>query len=197
MMQVPTLPGFQDPVHDAQSTFRGLLQALAYPGQQERIAVQVSAPDPLMPACAAAALTLMDDRTQVWMPPEEKLEIRTWLQFHTGCRWSDRPQQADFAVVCDTTALPRLREFAQGTPEEPEASTTLLIQTKGFHGGTEFMLSGPGISEQQTVWLDLGSPTLIEDLQCNSWQYPQGVDIFLFSDQQIMAIPRSVICEAI
>jgi alpha-D-ribose 1-methylphosphonate 5-triphosphate synthase subunit PhnH len=51
MIQVPQLPGFKNPVHDAQTTFRNLLEALANPGSQHQITALVEAPAGLNPAC--------------------------------------------------------------------------------------------------------------------------------------------------
>jgi alpha-D-ribose 1-methylphosphonate 5-triphosphate synthase subunit PhnH len=83
MIQVPQLPGFKNPVHDAQTTFRNLLEALANPGSQHQITALVEAPAGLNPACCAACLTLFDLETQVWLQPTIEAEVKNWLLFHS------------------------------------------------------------------------------------------------------------------
>lgn len=193
MIQTPLLPAFANPVHDAQITFRGLLAALSHPGQVMDLDVDLVTPWGLWLSCGAAALTLLDDRTRVWISETATAAVRNWLQFHTGCRWVADPQQADFALVLDPISMPPLPTFVQGTPEEPEGSTTLLIQIEGWRGET-VILSGPGIPSQRSVSLAAESG-LVADLERNGRRYPQGVDLFLFVEQQVMGLPRSVICQ--
>ncbi|HEY9659857.1 MAG TPA: phosphonate C-P lyase system protein PhnH [Allocoleopsis sp.] len=185
---VISLPGFQDAVHEAQTTFRALLEALAHPGRSCSISAPLTPPDGITPACAAACLTLMDLETQVWLQPG--LEIESWLRFHTGCRFTPDPYQANFAVICDVGRSPDLQDFNPGTPEYPEKSTTLLIQVEGLVGGEVVGLEGPGI---------LGERTIAPQLPSQFWQqwvnnhhaYPLGVDVFLFDQTQVMGLPRT------
>ncbi len=99
MIQVPQLPGFKDPIHDAQTTFRSLLEALANPGSKCQITASLKAPVGLSPACAAACLTLLDLETQVWLQPTLEEDVKNWLLFHTGCRFTTEPQTANFAIT--------------------------------------------------------------------------------------------------
>ena len=69
-MNTSTLsPGFADPVADAQSCFRAVLDAMARPG---RICIRsgtMAAPPPLCAAAAAVLLTLVDHETPLWLDP--------------------------------------------------------------------------------------------------------------------------------
>ena len=129
------LSGFQDLTHDSQTTFRTLLNALSRPGIVDKIDVKLTPPSgakySLNVACAAACLTLFDLETQVWLQPELGEEIRNWLLFHTGCRFTSDKKQADFAVIGDINNMPDLSQFKQGTPVYPEDSTILLIMLEG------------------------------------------------------------------
>ncbi|MBD3884644.1 phosphonate C-P lyase system protein PhnH [Phormidium tenue FACHB-886] len=185
---VTSLPGFQDVVHEAQATFRTLLEALAHPGRSCTITSSITPPGKMSPACAAACLTLLDLETQVWLQPG--LEIEPWLRFHTGCRFTTDPQQANFAVIWDVARSLNLQAFNPGTAEYPELSTTLLIQVEDGVEGEAVVLQGPGI---------LGKRTIAPQLPGQFWQqwlsnhqaYPLGVDVFLFGQTHVMGLPRT------
>ncbi|AFY34823.1 phosphonate C-P lyase system protein PhnH [Calothrix sp. PCC 7507] len=197
MTNLTHLPGFQDPVHDAQETFRGLLDANARPGIAYSITAKITAPPGLTPACAAACLSLLDLDVVVWLQPNFAPEIKAWLVFHTGCGLTQQPQEADFALIQDLATSSELSSFSWGTAEQPETSTTLLVQVESFQGGQSVILTGPGILDKRAI-----SPTL----PANFWDfwaqnhqaYPQGLDVLLFTENAVMGLPRtakSEICD--
>ena len=57
------LPGFADPVGDAQKTFRAVLEAMARPGTIVVPPVVAAAPSPLAPVTAAVQLSLAEHVT--------------------------------------------------------------------------------------------------------------------------------------
>ncbi|MCC5651497.1 phosphonate C-P lyase system protein PhnH [Nostoc sp. XA013] len=187
---VTYLPGFQDSIHDPQRTFRALLDANARPGTPYWITADMSVPLGLTPACGAACLTLLDLDVVVWLQPSFADQVRAWLLFHTGCRFTQYPEEADFALIQDLAGLPELSIFSWGTAEKPEASTTLLVQVESFEMGQPVMLTGPGILDQQAIAPTL--PTHFWDLWMQNHQaYPQGVDVFLFTENAVMGLPRT------
>ncbi|MEO0409237.1 MAG: phosphonate C-P lyase system protein PhnH [Cyanobacteria bacterium P01_A01_bin.135] len=188
-MPTTQLSGFKDPVHDAQQTFRALLDALARPGLPQTTGT-LSPPDGLQPSCAAATLTLLDLETVVWLQPGTPAAARAWLLFHAGCRFTNQPQTADFAVIHDAAAMPNLDEFSWGTAEYPESSTSLLIQIPSLQGGRTVTLRGPGILDAIAVSAPLG------DRFWQQWQemtadYPLGLDAWCFVDDQLLGLPRT------
>lgn len=189
-MITTTLPGFSDPVHDAQRTFKGLLEAIAHPGQIYAPKVNIAPPPGLTPLCAAACLTLFDLETPVWLQPDFTEADKTWLRFHTGCRFSEHPQTAMFALIRDAFLLPDLTTFNLGSAEDPEKSTTVLIQVEDFISGMPQQLSGPGILERVAIAPVL--PTSFWSQWPNNHSaYPQGIDCFLFSANAVMGLPRT------
>ncbi len=189
-MSVAILPGFQNAVHDAQRTFRSLLEALSHPGRPYSFRVEITAPAGLTPLCAAACLALVDIETVVWLPPRLPISVRDWLRFHTGCRFTTDPSDADFAVVSDLASEADLDTFSWGSAEYPEKSTTLLVQIEGLTGGEPRQLSGPGI---------LGSLAFAPRLPVGFWMqwrqnnaaYPRGIDCFLFAQDSVVGLPRT------
>lgn len=186
---ITPLPGFQDAVHEAQTTFRALLEAIAHPGRSCPVPSAVTPPKGMSPACAAACLTLLDLETQVWLQPG--WDIGSWLRFHTGCRFTDDPSQANFALIWNIAQSPDLQSFNPGTPEYPELSTTLLIQVERLVDGEIVTLQGPGILDRRAIAPHLPAPLWQQWIK-NHQSYPLGVDIFLFDQTQVMGIPRSI-----
>ncbi|MEO1621308.1 MAG: phosphonate C-P lyase system protein PhnH [Cyanobacteria bacterium J06632_3] len=186
-----TLPGFQDAVHDAQRTFRSLLEALAHPGQVYRPEVNITPPPGLTVACAAACLTLMDLETVVWLSPSLNSAVKDWLRFHTGCRFTQEPNNATFAVIDNISTDFRLADFNWGSAEDPEQSTTLLIQVEDLTSGDVKTLKGPGILEQASFSPNL-SATFWQQWGKNNAAYPLGVDCFLFTQDSVVGLPRTV-----
>lgn len=186
---VTQLPGFTDAVHDAQRTFRALLDALARPGLGQST-VTVNAPAGLTPSCAAACLTVLDLETLVWLQPGIADDVRPWLVFHTGCRFIDSPKDANFALIWNLATAPALDTFQWGSSEYPEASTSLLIQLPGLESGPAVALAGPGISQSIELTLPL------EKEFWSQWQdmtadYPLGLDCWFFAQDQVMGLPRT------
>lgn len=188
------LPGFQDLIHDSQSTFKTLLNALSRPGMVREITTQLTPPSGLNVACAAACLTLLDLETQVWLQPGLDEEIQDWLLFHTGCRFTEDTKQADFAVIWDIENMPSLSQFKNGTPVYPEDSATLLITVgeKGFSLSLDRLptLTGAGIDEQITMPIALPNP-FWQQWKKNHESYPLGVDIYFFSKNKVVGLPRT------
>lgn len=192
------LPGFQDLIHNSQSTFKTLLDALSRPGSVNEITAKLTPPSKLNIACAAACLTLFDLETEVWLQPELDDEVKSWLLFHTGCRFTEVTQQADFAVIWNLDNMPDLCQFKQGTPVYPEDSTTLLITVNAIddirasnHLPLQRQtLTGAGINKQITMPISL-SDTFWQQWQQNHNSYPQGIDIYFFSKTQVVGLPRT------
>lgn len=190
MAKVTQLPGFQDPIHDTQRMFRALLDAHARPGTPYQITDEMSVPPGLTAACGAACLTLLDLDVVVWLQPSFATQVRAWLLFHTGCSFTQYPEEAEFALIQDLAALPELSIFNWGTAEKPEASTTLLVQAESFEMGQPVILTGPGILDKQAIAPTI-SPNFWDFWMQNHQAYPQGVDVFLFTEDSVMGLPRT------
>ncbi len=189
-------PGLADPVHDSQHIFRALLTALAHPGRPMTLPGDVAGPEPLDPATTAAALTLLDYDTPLWIdwiadtPP-----LRAYLKFHCGCPIVERSQDAAFGLVTDPENMPRLALFAQGHDQYPDSSASLLVQLPSLDNGPAVSLTGPGIRETATI-RPAGLPDWFwNDWRLNAAQFPLGVDIFLTCGRTVIGLPRSIRAE--
>ena len=187
------LPGFADPVHDSQATFRVLLAALSEPGTVQVIPAAVAGPQPLGPAMTAAVLTLADLETPVWLDIANDVaacQVIDYLSFHCGSTIIDVPAAAAFALVTQPQRL-QLARFAQGSMEYPDRATMLLVQVASLTAGPQRMLCGPGIREQQAMHV-AGLPADFDtQWHTNGAGFPTGVDLVFCCGDRIVGLPRT------
>jgi alpha-D-ribose 1-methylphosphonate 5-triphosphate synthase subunit PhnH len=181
--------GLPELVHASQQTFRAVLDALARPGQIRHIGAALPEVS-LGGAAARLLLSLCDDETQVWWQSANS-QLQSWLQFHTGAGVAQAPQMASFAVLSQLEINPTLVDFAMGSAESPEFSTTLFIELPALQGGVELEWRGPGIQDVQRVGL-VGVPSSFwTQWQANHAAFPRGVDIVFTCGEHAMGLPRT------
>ncbi len=185
--------GFADPVFDAQAVFRAMMDAMAQPGTVCQPKAAAQPPQPLSPVAAAIALTLCDNDTPLWLDPAlaQAPAVAGWLGFHSGAPLTDVPAEAHFALVAEPAALIALENFAQGTQEYPDRSTTLILQVASLAAGERLILEGPGIDGSAGI-----APTplprhFVEQWKQNRARFPRGVDVVLAAPEGIACLPRT------
>ncbi len=186
--------GFTDAVRESQSTFRAVINALSRPGLPIDLANLPAGPTTLPSGLAAVALTLLDYDTTVWLDEQLAVdaEVRRFIAFHTNAPVTNDTAQATFALLATPQKMPALADFAQGSLEYPDRSTTLVIEVESLVGGAQIAMQGPGIKTIATI-----APTSLPDnfttqLAANRELFPCGVDIILSCGQTIVGLPRSV-----
>lgn len=186
-------PAFRDAVRDSQSVFRLAMRAMASPGQILHLGSLLAPPAPLHPPAAALLLTLCDFETPVWLDPPlaERADVADFLRFHTGARLVTSAADAAFAVVADPARMPALATFAQGTPDYPDRSATLIVQVDTLVA-CGWTLEGPGIRKTARLSAAPLPADFIAQLRANRGSFPCGVDIFLATRTSLAALPRSV-----
>lgn len=184
--------GFADPVHDAQRTFRALMAALAEPARPVPLVAPLAPPAPLTAELAAVALALADYETPLWLdaPLAAAPQVGAFLRFHTGAPVVDDPAAARFALIGDPEALPDFSRFAQGEPDYPDRSATLVLAVQRFSDGP-LTVFGPGIAGRR----GFGAAPLPGDfaarLQANGTLHPLGVDLILCAPGAVAGLPRT------
>lgn len=186
--------GFDSLVFDSQAVFRAVMWALARPGTVERIGPQLAPPAPLSPEAAAVALALCDYETPVWLDPmlAASPDVAAYLRFHTGAPMVAEPAEARFVLIADPSRMPDLHLFAQGTPDYPDASATLIVQVEQF---TEsgLVLQGPGIEGARGFGAAPLPADIATRLSANRALFPRGVDLVLAGAGGVAALPRSTV----
>lgn len=192
-MAAALAPGFPDPVHDAQRTFAAVMRAMAEPGRPVPLPSALEPPAPLSPELAAVALALADYETPIFLdaPLAAAREVARFLRFHTGAPIVAAPSAARFAFLADGATMPDLSAFAQGEPDYPDRSATLVVEVAWFGDGP-LLLEGPGIAGRR----GFGAAPLPDDLAArlaaNRAAFPLGVDLILCAPGRVAALPRSV-----
>jgi alpha-D-ribose 1-methylphosphonate 5-triphosphate synthase subunit PhnH len=184
---------FADPVLQAQSTFRAILDALARPGTVQPLRETVAAPAPLSAGAATVALTLCDHDTPVWLDAGLRAnDVAEWLRFHCGCPLVEHPREAAFAFAHDAENLPPFEAFNLGSAEYPDRATTIVLQVETFGGGTNFALEGPGIRGRTSCRAGPLPTDIAARLAANRALFPRGVDLMLVTQSAVAGLPRSV-----
>ncbi|MEP9398704.1 phosphonate C-P lyase system protein PhnH [Mesorhizobium sp. KR2-14] len=185
--------GFANPVFDAQVVFRAVMDAMARPGTIQPCGELTAPPAPLAPVAAAVALALCDADTPLWLDPalQASAAARHWLGFHTGAPLAHTPADAHFALVSDPAELISLENFAQGSQEYPDRSTTLILQVPSLSGGETLQLEGPGI-ETSLAFAPVSLPRhFVEQWKQNRARFPRGVDVILAAPEGVACLPRT------
>jgi len=194
MTTIAELPGgFADKVLSAQSTFRSVMEAMARPGNVQRVVASVGTPAQLMRGTAAIALTLFDHDTPIWLDSgmSETTDVAKWLKFHSGAPVVTDPSICHFALIADAGRLADLSCFALGSNEYPDRSTTLILQVESLTRGSRYELRGPGIDDTAILRATIAPRDLFERLSINEMLFPRGIDVVLVAGEEIVAIPRT------
>ncbi|MFC3163435.1 phosphonate C-P lyase system protein PhnH [Ciceribacter thiooxidans] len=184
--------GYIDPVHDAQSTFRMLMDGMARPGTVKTIVPPIEPPAPLGPAAGAIALALCDNDTLVWLSAGlAKSPIAEWIGFHTGAPVTREKSEGRFAFIEAGSPIASFGLFALGSQEYPDRSTTVVIEVSRLEGGAPLILRGPGIRESVTI-----APIGLPDIFLRQWAdnralFPRGIDVVLTAGRQFLCLPRT------
>lgn len=183
------LPAWQDAVHDAQSAFRLVLQALSEPGTIHTLPIDLAVPAPLGVATTALCLTLLDMDTSCWIDyPSPAADA--YLRFHCGCPLVSDVADASFVLLTDPTTM-RLDRFAQGSITYPDRSATVIVQVPNLIEGPVRTLTGPGIATTSVFRVAGLESDFGAHWASNHAKFPCGVDLIFCCGSQLLALPRS------
>ncbi|MGL5447700.1 MAG: phosphonate C-P lyase system protein PhnH [Rhabdaerophilum sp.] len=183
-------PGFSAPVFEQQQAFRVTMDALSRPGRVVPYRAALEDVGLLSANAAAIALTLLDFEVSFHLAPS-LAEAESYITFHTGARLAGHARDAEFAFIDLRRDRLELSAFAQGVPDYPDRSTTIIALCDALSGGEERALRGPGIA----TFVSLGVTNLPEDFtdqwHANSARMPLGVDLIFVSLEGLLGLPRS------
>jgi alpha-D-ribose 1-methylphosphonate 5-triphosphate synthase subunit PhnH len=185
---------FADPALESQAAFRAILRAAASPGSIETCGIGLAPPSPLVPAAAAALLTLADFETPLWLAPSLAAagEAAAYLKFHTGAPLALSPHDAAFGLIDLEWDSLDLKSFAQGAPAYPDRSTTVVAQTRSLARRPGMTISGPGVRGTVEIAFEPAPPDFCSQWEANHSTFPLGVDLILARGAELAILPRLV-----
>ena len=185
---------FADQAVESQAAFRAILKAIASPGAIESCGRGLAPPLPLSPAAAAAILTLADFETPLWIAPSLATsgEAVAYLRFHTGASLAASPDQAAFALIDLELDGFDLTSFAQGAPDYPDRSTTVVVETRSLAGRPGIRIAGPGVRGTAEIEFGPMPGGFLSQWRANHSRFPLGVDLILAHGTELAVLPRSV-----
>jgi alpha-D-ribose 1-methylphosphonate 5-triphosphate synthase subunit PhnH len=206
MSALPALPGFSNPIDNAQAVFRAVLTAFSHPG----LPVSITLPSFPIPAggfssgMLALALTLCDQDTPLWLDAAaDTPELRRHLRFHCAASCAAEPAGASFAFISRPERMPRLSEFNPGRADYPDRSATLVINADLSSSQAPVLeLAGPGVRGndrgiRRPFHVHGLPPWFWEDWEANFAAYPLGGDV-VFADKnagnatvRLLGLPRT------
>ena len=211
MAETNLFPPFTHAVDNSQYYFRLLLKSMSEPGHiiniSEKLAEDIdSQPElifpeqtPIHPSTWMITQALFDNACSVYLSKTlSDARFIHSLQFYTDVHVTDRPLEANFAII-NLDEFLSLQPFRTGDLEKPHESATLIIQVENIkHTPTTAIehtlpisLSGPGIQDQQSIVINGFSAEHFQLLTDNRALYPCGVDIIFTTATRFLALPRS------
>lgn len=198
------LPGFANPIDDAQRSFRTVLNAMSRPTLPYTLdavkAETLRVPHGWNPAVAAIALTLCDESTPMWLGARgTDTELVAWLRRLTGAPVTHDLAQALFVFVGADDEMPAFDLLNWGTDEQPSDSATVVIDVSDTTAKTTahsttvqtVKATGPGV-KGQVEWVDcpLTSKFLTQHHGMRG-QFPRGIDFLFVDGAQVRGLPRT------
>jgi alpha-D-ribose 1-methylphosphonate 5-triphosphate synthase subunit PhnH len=172
--------------------FRDILAAMSRPGKRVALHDLPEGESSLQAGSMAMLATLCDYQTPVFLSTAlATVEVMRWTKFDTGATITETPGHAAFAVVEAAELGALLDQFALGSHEYPDRSTTVVVQLASKGSAANVELSGPGVGEPVEVSLSgLGADFWKARAQINAG-YPLGLDFIFVQGEEILACPRS------
>ena len=192
--------GFSDIALGSQSVFRVALEALSYPGRLVPLDVTFEAPKAALANSSGLLLALLEPGARLWLSPSlVNTDAATWIVFHTDCKITPHQHDADFAWIKNWDELPSLENFAHGTDEYPDHSTTCVIDIFASNASTvkapSLTLTGPGIAHTSIVEQLFSTPVqvqaFVKQWAHNHASFPRGVDVFFATSTGLIGLPRT------
>lgn len=182
--------GFPDPVRDQQRAFRAVMDALSRPATSVSYSSSIGQAGPMHASAFAIGLTLLDFEVSYHLAPS-LADAEPHLTFQTGSRRVEDAGEAQFAFVDLQHDRLDLAAYAQGEPDYPDRSTTIIAVSMMGADGDTLVCRGPGIAASKTLHVPGLPADFAQQWQANAARAPLGVDLLFVTADAIIGLPRS------
>lgn len=178
--------------HEAQRTFRSVLDALARPGTVHRLP---AAPLRRVPGALLPALALADLGTPVCVLGDTD-GWQEVLRTVTSAPPALLPEARIVAAVRPVTT-PELATVCRGSAAAPEDGALVTVPVCDVdRGGPALRLTGPGVAGSIEVATDGLAPSVLTAGRNAGAGFPAGIDLLLVDPQgRLLGLPRSTAIE--
>lgn len=183
-----------DFVHDGQKVFRGLLEAIANPGEIKSIRQESGKFEGKYAVLLALGCTLLDNEEKMYV--EKNPSLSSELHSLTLCR-EDELMIADYVFLSSEMNYGSLeqilRNVKHGTYADPQESATVILSCESIQGKESMTLMGPGIKGEKQISVYPYIKKTITLYRNLNIEYPLGVDM-VFADKEgnLLGVPRLV-----
>ena len=187
-----------DEVHDAQSQFRVLLDAMARPGKINYLKdLPISVPEGLNKSSGIIAFSLLNTDTHFFVAQRAQSETiidYIYLNTHAAIGSVDT---ADYVFIDGQENAELLHHTKTGSLNYPEDSASIIIDVIEIspthqNASLQIKLKGPGIETEKTVFVKGINKEILEIAQEQNSEFPKGIDLIITDKKNaILCIPRS------
>lgn len=185
-----------DHLHESQTQYRMILDAMSKPGVIHTLSSQITPPAPMLPASAIVGMVLMNSDV-TFFQCFDSLDVENYFIINTAA--SPSPvDEADFIFMSGLSPNGESIDLAKpGFPEYPEHGAFIVIDTMEISEapsdiGVKLNLKGPGVKGEKEVYIVGLSTLLLDSILDKNQEYPLGVDTILTDKNgHILCIPRS------
>jgi len=186
-----------DVVHDLQEVYRQVLQTMSRPGHIENIR-EITKKNTISAPCYSStiilAMTLLDAEVSFHVVGKKALELAKHIAELTLAQ-QKTAQDADYLFITsdaqEETIKNVILQTKAGTLLNPQASATIILETKQITNEGSLCLSGPGIEDTESLYI-AGAHAWLEERDVVNKEYPLGIDfIFVDEEDNVVSLPRT------
>ncbi|WP_127581373.1 phosphonate C-P lyase system protein PhnH [Paenibacillus koleovorans] len=191
-----------DFVHDIQTSYRKVVQAMARPGLVVDLAEEAGKLEPeggCYPTTMLLAHMLLDTEVTFKVVSGEEAAVMTQFLNQTTYARAVETEKADYVFVLRDAVpedvLHTLRNAKIGKLADPHHSATVIIEVESISEaqghGRGLRLRGPGIQTASYVQLE-PQPDWVELRAERNVEFPLGLDLlFMDAEHRLFALPRT------
>ncbi len=179
-------------LHESQTVFRLLLDALSQPGKVFHLPAELVT---RIPVVEVPILALLGYDTPFALVAADSSREQLIARATSGR--IVEPAVAAYVGVCDSRTEFLPMGLCLGTPMRPDSAAQVSVQVNGiFASATEstasLHISGPGVETTNFVSFDGATPSELDFLLRRDWSAPRGLDMWIIGvDGSFIGIPRT------